>query len=816
MTERITIVEVDLDRCSLTYGAGACTASIPATGAIKCFNCYATCQDKTNYATETVTARYSTVSSQLSVTFDAIPNIASLEIRPAKLALGESIGVRASINISFKDSRYPDTGAEGDRYLVDRDYDPYTRGTYWGKFRARWPFVQGSDIRVIRGDTDQTIAQMETRHFIVDKVAGPDSGGSFTIQCKDALQLADGKKAQAPTLSNGATLSALNTTVTSLTLDTVGAGSEYPASGLAQIGGEEIVTFTRSGDVFTIVRAQFNTIANSHDEGSRVQLCTQYSQKTVTYIINDLLTNPAFANVPTSFIPLNDWTTEDNNYIARNYSAVIAEPTEVNKLINELLEQTASTIWWDDVSKLMRFRVLRAVPTDAALYDDNQILAGSFSAKDQPDKRVSRVWTYYGQINPLEKLDERKNYSSTLGTISVESEENFLGVSSIKRIYSRWIPAVGADAADRLNRLILSRYATPPRLIAFNLQRGLNLEPELGGGYNVNSWTIQDDTGYPKTLPIQVMQLKSSDTGFSVMGEEVLYNETVAPEDPAVKNIVITENENNVSLRNKFFEVFSVVNNGDTVNFSIEEGVIIGGTLAGQGSLLFGVWSESVTVNLVNNGFVGGLGGLGGDGGDIRLTSSTTFDVLDGVTGGTGQDAIILDAQATSATFSITNNGTIGGGGGGGGGSGAGAVYNIESSSVGNRLVGIGVSGAGGGGGTVRQSGGSAGYGDFGNSQSPTLGNNGNSSTDFVVGTGGAARSAAKDSDTCQSGVGGDGGQIGTSGQAGTNGSASSSSADIVKTSIGAAGGSAGNAINKSGQSVTITNNGTIAGAVIT
>jgi hypothetical protein len=803
MSERITLVEVDLDRCSLTYGASACTASIPTTGDKKCFNCYATCQDKTNYATETVTARYSTASSQLDVTFDAIPNIAAVSIRPAKLALGESIGVRASINISFKDSRYPDTGAEGDRYLADRNYDPYTRGTYWGKFRARWPFVQGSNIRVIRGDTDQTIAQMEVRHFIVDKVAGPDSGGSFTIQCKDALQLADGKKAQAPALSNGSTLSALNTTTTTITLDPLGIGSEYPASGVAQVGGEEIVTFTRSGDVLTIVRGQSNTLPSSHDAGSRIQLCTEYSQKTVTYILNDLLIN--FANVPTSFIPLTDWTTEDNNYIARNYSAIIAEPTEVNKLINELLEQTASTIWWDDVSKLMRFRVLRAVPTDSALYDDDQIVAGSFSAKDQPDKRVSRVWTYYGQINPLEKLDERKNYSSTLGTVSADSETNFNGVSSIKRIYSRWIPAVGADAADRLNRLILSRYATPPRLIAFNLQRGLNLAPELGGGYRAKSWTVQDDTGLSAEMPIQVMQLKSSDTGFSVLGEEVLYNQTVAPEDPTIKNIVLTENENNVSLRNKFFEVFSVVNDGDTVNFSIEEGVIIGGALAGELSIFFGEWFENVTVNLINGGTVVGRGGEGGVGGRIDGSGN----LYNGISGVSGLTAIGFQTSTTQATFTITNNNIIGGGGGGGGGGGA-AKGVTDSGTEGAAFVGI--AGSGGGAAPFVNLGGLGGVVQRPNSEINVFrdGYVGSNSSNTVSATGGLNRTLAGSQSTVTNGKGGNGGGFGQAGVAGQNGQSGN-----FGTSNGGPGGSAGEAINKYGQSVTITNNGTIAGAVI-
>ena len=210
------------------------------------------------------------------------------------LDLGESIGVRASVSITFGDARYPDTGPEGDRYLADRDYDPYTRGSYWGKFRARYPFTQGSDIRVIRGSSDQSLEQMETRHFIVENVSGPTSSGAFSIVCKDALKLADSKKAQCPVLSQGELAADITNSATSFTLSPSGIGADYDASGFINLGGEEICSYTRSGDVMTIVRGQFNTDAIAHEAGARVQLCKNFaagSSLRATDIINDLLVN---------------------------------------------------------------------------------------------------------------------------------------------------------------------------------------------------------------------------------------------------------------------------------------------------------------------------------------------------------------------------------------------------------------------------------------------------------------------------------------------------------------------------------------------
>src|SRR5690606_6323455 len=270
MSERITLVEIDIKRCSLTYGQGACSAS-----GVPCFNSFATCQSKPDYSETVVTACYSTPTNAPNPEVDCLPSLVSVAERPAMLALGESIGTRASITATFADHPYPDTGAEGDYYRDQRSYDPFKTGTYWGKFRARYPFMQGWSARVLQGTTDQTPAQMETRHFIVDTFAGPDSSGRVTLVLKDALKMADGKKAQAPRVSIGALAANISASDTSLTVTPVGAGDDYPSFGwFLAIGGDEIVTYTsRSGDTFNgLGRGVLGTSPQEHTAGARIQM----------------------------------------------------------------------------------------------------------------------------------------------------------------------------------------------------------------------------------------------------------------------------------------------------------------------------------------------------------------------------------------------------------------------------------------------------------------------------------------------------------------------------------------------------------------
>ena len=804
MTERITYIELDLDRCSLTYGSSPCTAAIGVTGERKCFNCLATCQDKDHYASETVTARYSKASGALPVEIDAIPSIQDVSLRPQKLELGESIGIRASMTVTFKDHRYPDTGPEGDRYLDDREYEPYTLGTYFGKFRTRYPYTRFNDIRLIRGTSDQPLDQMETRHFIVDSVAGPTSSGTFTITAKDALKLADGDKAQAPLLSDGYLSADISDTATSFTLEPVGIGNlSYPESGTGQIGGKEIVEYTRSGDTVTLgTRGARGTTAQEHDAEDRFQICLTYTGQEVTAIIEDLLVN--YAGVPSEYISTGTWLSEDEAYIGRVYTATIGEPTAVKDLINELLRQTASTIWWDDIAKIIRFRVLRQVSSDAALYNDDLIVGGSFSAKDQPDKRVSQVWTFYGQLNPLEDLDDPKNYAVSLRTVNLVSETNFGGAPSIERIYSRWIISSGRNAAERLNNLILARYSTPPRLLAFQLQRDPDLfQPEIAGGYNVNNWTLQDDTGASKTLAAQVVQCNNTDTGHNVLAEEVLYTDTVAPDDPTERPITLVESENNVSLRDKYDALYGEPDASTTIIVTIEAGAIIGSTSTSLYALRTGLWPEGPTITINNFGRVQGKGGSGGRGALITSDGGT-----DGYTGNSGGDAMLVEYDVS---IDNTSGDIWSGGGGGGGGGHAGAV--TPSTNV--RVI---VSGSGGGAaaGTSSSSGGLGGVNNFTTDGGGTLikevGNTGQSSTSASPGDGGVGVSAGGSGTNATGGDGGDGGGPGLSGSSGTAGVANGTNTGVTS---GGAGGSPGDAIVQTTGTATITGTGDIRGGVV-
>jgi hypothetical protein len=164
----LTFVEIDIPVCSLSFGVSPCTAV--GSGDDKCFNCLSTCQDLPNFTEEIITIRFAKPADYLDGTeIDAIPAITSVELTPAMISLGEDLGQRASLNVSFRDFPWSDTGAGFDPYYAERSYDPFQRGTFWPKWRARQPYLRGKAIRVIRGFVGQALADMETRHYVIER-----------------------------------------------------------------------------------------------------------------------------------------------------------------------------------------------------------------------------------------------------------------------------------------------------------------------------------------------------------------------------------------------------------------------------------------------------------------------------------------------------------------------------------------------------------------------------------------------------------------------------------------------------------------------
>eukprot|EP00873_Tetraselmis_striata_P030373 jgi/Tetstr1/450637/TSEL_037673.t1 len=581
----ITFVEIDIPYCTLSYGVAPCTAVLGVDSETKCFNTYSTCAKREDFDEGTVTLRFAKAAAYLDESgIDAIPSIIDARYEPAELSLGEpSLGVRAKLSVTLSDHPYGDTGAGFDKYRTERTYDPAKVGTFWGKFRARHPVLKGRPIRLIRGFVGQTIEEMETRHLFVDST-DTDEDGRFTITGKDVIKLADGDRALAPTPSKGYLVADITAGATSATLAPSGIGNaEYPSSGHLAIGGSEIVAFTRSGDTLTLTRGQFGTEAQSHSAQDRAQVCLYYQGVDPANIIEDLFTT--YANIPDAQIPLADWKDETAAYLRRVYTAMIAEPTPVRDLVSELVEQAALVLIPDDITQTIRLQVLRTINTDAAIWSEENIGKGTLRIKDQPAKRITNCITYYGLINPLENVDDPKNYRSIEAYDATDFDvEN---QPTIKRIFSRWIPAFGRTVAERLNLIQIGRYQSAPRAFSFDVFR--DRDPQLGTGYLMSSWPMQLASGERDQVPMQITRMRPGDAWLSLEGEEVRFLD-LDEQDLTNRVIIIDGSANNINLRSIHDSLFPPLTEGDEITFIVNSGVVVGSTSTGSPAMHVGTW----------------------------------------------------------------------------------------------------------------------------------------------------------------------------------------------------------------------------------
>lgn len=635
-------VELDCPRCENTYGVAPCTAS-GALGS-ECKNTPATCQDFPNYSADTPqTIRWVSPTDYVFKEVYAVPNLSDVNTNSQRINPGENLGKRERVTATFKNHKHNDSDL--DPYVDNRLYNPYLQGTYWGKFAAIYPNIQGFPLRVLRGNTGLSYSEFEKSHYIADsgQLSGDNTG--YTIVAKDVLDFAEGNKTLCPTPSQGLLSAGISASSTSVTLEPVGIGSQYPASFDASIG-EEAVICTRSGDVVTFTqRGAYNTVATTHDEGDTLQVMESFVSQNVSQILERLL---EYTDTPIDYYNQSQWDAEVVKVSSPNLTCRIAEPTPVFELIQDLMRDMALDIHTDVVSKKVVMRFLTKELITKEITDET--IVGTPQAKFYPDKRVDLFFISFGRRNPLEKMDVTKNYPTTLIRPSQNPVNLLTGnPAAIRRHYSRWIPSTLRTQASKTAEFIVGRYEIAPRGLMCGMK--YDMAPSIGEVVNVTTRVFEDYLGVTPTIPMQVVSL-SKDQGNYKLELEEFNAANLAPE---TTDIIVSLTDTLVNLggfstlRDIYDSVYSSLPAGSNVRFEADDGVVFGSTTT-DFAVRVGEWPEivtdGVTLQIVNL-FIAGKGGIGGitGGGAGGKAFYTRYDVE------------LIDC-------------TIGGGGGGGGGGG--------------------------------------------------------------------------------------------------------------------------------------------------
>jgi hypothetical protein len=521
------IVELFLQKCLLEYGVPPCTAAVGVTGAAKCFNTLATCQDTPNFDPSTATPiRFASEridGLQAPGDTPTFPTVQSVDTAPTRLEPGKGLGIRASVTIQFKDHPSNDIGF--DPYLGDPSRppgDPDLRGSFWGKLLARNKFWEGRRVDILTGYLDADTGAYDAANFIrrtyiIEKIAGPDRQGNISLVAKDPLKLADSDRAQVPEPTEATLDQSMETGGSQVRLAEVDAYLLYTVGDFIRIDDEimEVDSINAGQNRLNVSRATLpaaypdtGTVVAEHDEAATVQICKFYDAARADDIIFDLLVN--IAGIDPIFIDQVEWAAVFDTLIPSYlFTTLITEPTGVKKLLQELTEHTI-LLWWDDRAQEIRFDVLRpsafvAIPTYT---DDENITAGSFATVRSSNERISRVFTLFGQRDPTKAIDEKGNFQQTDARVDLDAEtpEEY-GSSRLMEIFSRWLPVGLAAVANEIGQRMLLEYRNTKIAAMFTLDPKDD-EQYTGDFVKIQTRYVQDLDGNPALQQYRIVEVQ--------------------------------------------------------------------------------------------------------------------------------------------------------------------------------------------------------------------------------------------------------------------------------------------------------------------
>lgn len=507
--DALTVVEIDMDRCTLTYGVLPCTAS----GLPKCHNTFATCKAKAAFASAPFTLRFCEARAGLPVGLGAIPILESVSQITATVNIAGSddsmsaLGRTATTTVQLRNIPHSDIGLDPYR---DSRGGPLT-GTLLGYLKAVWPHYTGRALRVLEGRIEAGAFVVEqTRHATLSDWVGPDDTGRVVLKAKDPMSALDDDRAVLPPPSPGVLPADMTDSAMTLTLSPAGTGGAYPAAGRAKIGAE-LVDYTRAGDVLTLTaRGVRGTKAAAHKSGDTVQDVLVIHQMR----IDDLAEMLCRVRLPAALVPkAAKWAPEVTRWApSLKLTTDICEPTGVKKLLAELAVLGVS-IFWDDVAQEVALRVNR--PLDESeifdLTDAGHLLDAAIV--DRNEKRLTEVLFFTVQLDPTKSAASADNFARVASIPDLDAmDARAFGDRHIRRIFCRWFNDGADPLVGMLGRRLLLRLNTAPAHLTGGVSTKDRAIP-LAAAVRVRSSVIEDaDGNHPETM-MQVISREPSGAG---------------------------------------------------------------------------------------------------------------------------------------------------------------------------------------------------------------------------------------------------------------------------------------------------------------
>lgn len=622
---------------------------------------------------------------------------------PGRVDPGVSIGKRAQFSFEVKDNE------DGDLYCPYTDRRSPKNNTLFRKLEARvLNYFEGRKMVWWSGVYEDVIDlnNFIRREYLIDSFNIKNDVASFKGQ--DPLILTEDKKSKIPLASNATLLTgggvddSIDDSSTQITYKDEAAFYFGPAGTtvFVRIESELLQCTVLSDFVLTIdFRAAWGTEKKDHNKGSSIQDAKVYQNVHFVDILTDLF---SAAKIPSRFI--GDYSSLKTQYPDLTYTRPITKPTEVKKLVDEIVVNADITLWYDEEGAEIRIRKVSDVNLQpVSLNENDHIRQGSVQVTRKPDMQYTRASSYWAQSDATKESGE-ENYQ--VGYIAVnldtESASKKGEVNEYKQFFNNWLTNSPSDYAK--GSAVVQKFIDRSEDVPVELQFDIDLESygatqggevDLGAVINVSTSKVCDIYGNNQAKNYQITSIKQN-PDFSFRVTSMLYQEPISGVDI---DFIINTNKENYDLSTEFSPP------AGSYTVYIEQGVTIGSTSTSTPAFTTGSQAAGVSLKIINRGAIYGAGGSGGDGG-IAIAPNPNDNpekvIENGAHGSNGGPAV----EVTCPCEIDTGSGAIFGGGGGAGGS-----QSLASSiATGAGLFAIAGNGGSGGAGYVGGAGGNAGY----------------------------------------------------------------------------------------------------------
>ncbi len=523
------VVTLNLDYCSRVFGVSPCLA----TG-VPCYNTWPTCRYTSAYLN--IGKAYKFCSRDIPIPLpgeNVRPYLAEMDHLGQEILQQEALTLNQQLTITMSDEEDNDIGI--DPYRVSSTLRDAGGGnsqsispanTFWRKLISRNPNYKNRIITVKQGFVKDGFTEAEYQLYfkgILDNISF-DNRHRAKLIIKGLLQLTD---VDYPKKTDGQLSSDIDSSATSFTLkawtglDTSSSPviSQHDSSGYIRINSEIFSYSSISLDTATgittfsgLQRGQFNgdgwSQATSHKAGDMVQQVKTYVDQNPIDIMKSLLNQAGIADADIDVVQFN--AERDKWFVGVKFRGILHEPIKVKTYLQELREQTFTSIWQGDDQRITVKFTGPNLPgqTYRQITDSANIIHSSHAVDDRKHEYLSRATLYY-EIVANSQGTESAHFKRATVVINSNAEgaNEFGAVTSRKPIYSRWIRTdLSGDAYTRSvgNRILRQAYQGIQ-----TIQFELELKDEdlaLGEIFELTSKDVVDIDGQSKVERWQVVK----------------------------------------------------------------------------------------------------------------------------------------------------------------------------------------------------------------------------------------------------------------------------------------------------------------------